>query len=74
MEKCDFCSKKPIANYQKVWVRWVMTPDGDYASKPDYNGASELNDMDEPTDGNNIHVCKKHEEKLLNGDLDFGGF
>lgn len=66
---CDYCKKAPVANYQKVWVRWGMTKNGDYSKEPDYHDTGKLNDWDEPTGENNIHVCEKHEEELLNGDL-----
>lgn len=69
MTTCKYCDNPPVANYQKVWVRWAMTKAGDYQKHPNYEGAYYLNKYDEPTGENNVHVCKEHEEKFLDGDL-----
>lgn len=66
---CDKCPARPVANYQKVWVRWSMTKGGSYSKHPNYNDARDLNDMDEPTGDDNVHVCAAHEEELLNGEF-----
>ena len=69
MTTCNFCKKEPVANYQKVWVRWAMTKKGDYARTLDYQGASDLNDNDEPVGEYNVHVCADHEELFLDGEI-----
>jgi len=71
MENCNYCDKVAVANYQKVWVKWAITPQGDYAKEPDYDGARELNDREEPTGEDNIHVCEEHEQRLLDAELDY---
>lgn len=63
---CNYCTRAPIANYQKVWVRWGMVK-GKYSKEPDYHDVGKLNDWDEPTGENNVHVCAKHEQPFLNG-------
>lgn len=68
---CDYCKAKPRASYQRVWVRWAMTRNGDYVKNPSYEGARELNDWDEPVGEDNIQVCPKHEEELLNGEIEY---
>lgn len=74
MEKtCDHCDKPAVANFQKMWVRWKVYRNGDYSktARMDYDAVAKMNEWDEPTGENNIHVCAEHEEKLLNGELDF---
>jgi len=69
--QCDYCDKQAVANYQRLWVRWNITPRG-YAVKPmswKDGKARDLNDIDEPTGENNIHVCARHETALLNGEV-----
>ncbi len=60
--KCDYCNEKAIINYQKVWVRYNITRDGSYEADQNFNGC----DI-EPTYENNLHLCRKHEIKWLEG-------
>lgn len=72
MATCNHCELPAVANYQRVWVRWNVQKDGSYkdATYPTKEGgAYRLNDIDEPTEENNIHVCATHEEKLLDGEI-----
>ena len=55
---CDYCDSPAIANYQRIWVRYSVSLNGDYGRRM-YQG--QLNEDDEPTDENNVHVCKRHE-------------
>lgn len=71
MEKCNYCKKVATANFQKVWVRWGIDKKGNYSNEPDYLLTGKLNEWDEPIGEDNIHVCDKHEEELLDGELDF---
>lgn len=49
--KCDFCKKRVAKyNYQKIWVRYTITKDGDYTNR------KILEELD-ITD--NLHLCKK---------------
>lgn len=54
--KCDYCNKKAIANYQKIWVRYIVN-DYDYTADVDYTG-------EEPMEEDNRHVCEKHEASM----------
>ncbi len=36
--KCDYCTEKPVVNYQKVWVRYKMRKDGSYKLDKKFNG------------------------------------
>jgi hypothetical protein len=61
--KCDYCKKKAVANYQKIWVRWEIKND-DYAKEPDWEAGMNI---EEPTGENNVQVCAEHEKKFFIG-------
>ena len=59
--KCDYCKKKAIVNVQKVWVAWTINNDK-YSS-------SEILDVEEPAGDENLHLCEKHYQKFLEGEI-----
>jgi hypothetical protein len=49
--KCDFCKKRDAKyNYQKIWVRYTITKDGDYTDRKI---------LDELDITDNLYLCKK---------------
>ena len=62
---CDYCKKPPVANYQKIWVRWAINRSGEYSRLASYTKVYEMNEWDEPVGDDNIHVCRDHEKELL---------
>lgn len=60
--KCDYCPRKAIANFQKVWEEFRITPDGDYQTR------GVLPDQD-PHGSDNRHVCTTHRKAFLDGTL-----
>lgn len=63
--KCDFCSAAAVVNFQKVWIRFTI--DKNYRYREDKN--FDCLDIEEPMEWDNIHVCEKHSEKWLNGEI-----
>jgi hypothetical protein len=61
---CSFCLEPAISNYQRVWIKWKVFKNGDYAKRftPQF-------DIQEPIEENNIHVCSVHEQPFLNGEI-----
>ena len=63
--RCDYCNKKALVNYQKVWVRYKVKKYGDYEWDKDFNGC----DIEPTYDQDNLHLCMKHENEWLAGNL-----
>lgn len=61
--KCDFCDARAVANLQKIWVKFKVSKDGRYKRDRTFDGT----DFDGPDGEDNIHLCKKCEEKWLEG-------
>lgn len=58
--KCDFCNAGAIVNFQKVLVKFLIDRSGKY--KKDKNFCSE--DFKQPTNEDNVHLCKEHLENF----------
>lgn len=63
--KCDFCDAGAIVNFQKVWIKFLIDKSGRY--KKDKNFCSE--DFEQPMNKNNRHLCEKHLESFLKGEI-----
>lgn len=63
--KCDFCNAEAIANFQKIWVKFLIDEKGKY--KKDKNFCGE--DFEQPINKDNLHLCKKHLESFLKGEI-----
>ena len=63
--KCDYCDSKAIVNFQKIWVKFIIDKRGKY--KKDLKFCGE--DFEQPINKDNIHLCKKHLEKFIKGEM-----
>ena len=63
MIKCDFCDKKAVKNYQKMWISWNVKGDS-YSKKPELEMK-----LGEPRGDENVHVCEEHEEQWRCGEI-----
>ena len=63
--KCDFCSLAATANFQKVWTKFAIDKNGKYREDKKFRGG----DFEEPIGEDNIHLCKKHLDKWLKGEI-----
>jgi len=63
--KCDFCNAGVIVNFQKIWVKFLIDKNGKY--KKDKKFCSEV--FKQPTDEDNVHLCKKHLKSFLRGEI-----
>lgn len=63
--KCDFCNLEAIVNFQKIWVKFIIDKKGRY--KRDKKFCSE--DFEQPMNKDNIHLCRKHLEKFMKGEI-----
>ncbi|MEK7088579.1 MAG: hypothetical protein AAB913_00430 [Patescibacteria group bacterium] len=61
--KCDFCDFGAIDNFQKVWKKFTIDKKGEYKEDRKFNGG----DFEEPTGGDNVHLCEKHLKKWMEG-------
>ena len=50
-QKCIYCGKQPIANLQKLWVKWKYDMRNDV-----YSSRHKLLDI-EPDINDNLHLC-----------------
>ncbi len=63
--KCHFCDLRAITNFQKVWIRFVVDKNDNYREDKNFSGG----DLEEPIGDDNLHLCKEHSEKWLNGKI-----
>lgn len=63
--RCDLCNSRAIVNFQKVWVKFIIDKNGEYKKDKNFHGE----DFEQPMNEDNIHLCKKHLEKFLRGEL-----
>lgn len=63
--KFNFCNMSAVVNFQKVWTRFTIDKNGRY--KEDQNFCAM--DIEEPVERDNIHLCKKHSEEWLKGEI-----
>ena len=62
---CDFCNARAITNFQKVWVKFIIDGKGRYRRDKKFCGE----DFEQPTNKDNIHLCQKHLEKFIKGEI-----
>lgn len=63
--KCDFCDTGAVINFQKAWMRFTIDKNGEYREDRKFLAC----DLEEPIEGDNIHLCKEHSEKWLKGEI-----
>jgi len=63
--ECDLCNSKAIINFQKVWVKFEIDKDDNYKEDKNFDCL----DIEEPIEENNVHLCEKHSEQWLNGEI-----
>lgn len=61
--KCDYCEEDAIVNYQKCWKRFLIDESEDYELDEHFDSS----EIQEPTGQDNLHLCKEHEQKFLDG-------
>lgn len=63
--KCDFCGMEAIFNLQKIWKKFIIDKIGRYKEDGKFNG----DDLEEPTGGENIHLCMKHSKQWIEREI-----
>jgi len=63
--KCDYCKRKAVVNFQKIWVKFTIDKNGKYRKDTKFLGE----EFEQPMNEDNIHLCKKHLKKFLNGEI-----
>jgi len=63
--KCDFCDSKAVVNFQKIWVKFIIDKNGRYIKDNKFRGE----DFEQPINADNVHLCEKHLEKFLKGEI-----
>ena len=59
--KCDFFSNNATVNYQKIWVRFKISKDGNYKEDNKFNDA----DFEHPIENDNVYLCRKRNKDWL---------
>ena len=63
--KCDYCKRKAVVNFQRIWVKFIIDKNGKYRKDTKFLGE----EFEQPMNEDNIHLCKKHLKKFLNGEI-----
>lgn len=63
--QCDFCESRAVANFQKIWVKFIIDKKGKYKKDTNFRGE----DFEEPIENNNLHLCKKHLKRFIEGEI-----
>jgi len=63
--KCDFCDSKASFNFQKIWKKFIIDKNGRYKEDKKFCGS----DFEQPMGEDNVHLCKKHLEKWIKGEI-----
>lgn len=63
--KCDFCDKNSSFNLQKVWVKYNIDTKGNYNIDKNFDTFN----IEEPVNGDNLHLCKSCFENWSNGKM-----
>jgi hypothetical protein len=62
-QKCINCGKPATVNIQKLWIKWEYD-----AKRDEYSTEHEILDI-EPSDSENLHLCKKCMKLWERGDI-----
>jgi len=56
---------KAVVNFQKIWVKFIIDKNGKYKKDTKFLGE----EFEQPTNEDNIPLCKKHLKKFMNGEI-----